>query len=410
MPQNPTPKLLGELSHIKQHLRANNISALTQILNDWLQHEFLTISHPWQANISTQCVLSEVLMDANLLYFTDKDHGSQWVAVQVFNCIDFIYCYQRDEFFAISSKVLGHKKRDALTERIKSKDLSQLPRNRKLGGVLINHSRPAHFFFDQAINLASLEFPANKHVAHLPQTFFNVAALIQGRAEVKELQSCGEVYFLPMCSTGRGAGFAEMRQAILDFSTETPLSQFDHDYVLWAGVAGEKRKLANQVNVFHGFAQQLGSHYKSVGIVVDGYTAFDGERISNPVDEAILTKIRDKCANLSNVTFHSVIGADYYTKVCFAKQCDAFMTYAGTQLTVPLKICGLPGIIHSNRNYRLPGDTTLAKDVAYIDAKFVEELASEFGGQSDYVSYRINWRQIYNAFTSLLGDPAKKSP
>jgi len=392
--------LKGQMFEIRRLQRQGRVKKLMGLLNGWLQQRYLELEHPYIDGVVTRCVRSEICLDANILYFSDESREHCWAAVQVFNCIDYIFCYNRDQVESISSQQFGRRKFAQIKAQIRAVDVASISRGAPFKGVLISHSRPAHFFYDQAINLHSLDITPDKQVAHFDKVYFNIEALVKPGVKVVQLEKLDGVYCYPIGVTGESSSANAMQRAIYNYAQDTPLTK-SYDFVLWIGVAGEKRRLINQINVYYGLAKKLAKSYQSIAFVVDGFTAFDNERITNETDDTLLRELQEKCRHLANVTIYSVIGQDYYTKVCYAKQCSAFVTYAGTQLMVPLKFCNLPGVIHSNHSYRLAGDIKAQKNVKYIAPECVEEVVESNVNKPDYLSYRIKWQDVYRTLAEV---------
>ena len=367
---------------------------LIQFINSILSEGELRLPHPKQPTVETFCYSSIEVRFANVLCFADAAGENRWYWIQTCSFIDGLVldgnCYQ----------LHGNDFGDAAVENV-AYDISHrlkveawFESIKPLGGVLVSHSRPAHYFYDQLVNLPHLDIPKSQSVLTTERCFFDPIRLGFNARKMR-----ADEWALRPQTTPANYQFArDMEQAIKSWASSNKVTQEMSPKVLWIGIADEKRCWKQQVEGYAALVNRLAKS-EDVVLYVDGFTAYDGDRISLDSENQLFQKLSARLD--ANVQAISLIGLDYPKKLSYGVNADYFVTYIGTQSIVPLRLLGLPGVLHSNGVY---GASEKFEEFPLVSRVPVREVSNEVATISlkgDYLSYHMAWESIYNRLASL---------
>lgn len=389
----------GEARQVFLMLRSGRSAELLQWLNRQLKSRQLVFRHP-TLNRPVQCfaVGSRLVQDVNLVFFRSNE-GHQWVWIQHYNLLDALYV--DGELIILPTTEYGADMVTVVAAKIPSL-LDQMPLAAvAFDGLLLSHSRPAHFLYDQLANLPLIGFDSKQAISEGPHVFFSAKYFVPPDVEVRVMVNDG-CYLLPTLDLSHPVNPWLIESAVSRCTVALPSDT--SCLRIWYGIASEKRRWTEQQQGIIKLTQELVSLGKQVEVVVDGFTSEVGRYIERPSDVAEFEAIRLKLNDVADVT--SVISKDYEYKIAVAKSCDIFVTYAGTQSIVPVRIACLPGVIHSNSRYWVGRDQNEFTGVSSVPAEFIVD-AKESTVKPDLVDYSIDPLMVVDMVMRLLKDEGK---
>ncbi|WP_298637100.1 tetratricopeptide repeat protein [uncultured Umboniibacter sp.] len=369
---------------------------LITILNEILKEDKLVIEHPKRPEILTRCYRSEEIRFGNVLCFADGDGDNRWFWIQTCSLVDGAViddvCYQLhgNTFGDNAVANIGYD----LLHRIDTAAYFIKPK--VFDGALLSHSRPAHFFYDQMLNLPLLPALQDSVISVSETCFFNPALLgynTQTKAAGWSIrpQTVPANYHVASAFEDQLTSWA--RNNRVDFPPEA--------FILWVGVADEKRCWQQQVE---GYASLITAIHTKISrqivVLVDGYTAYAGEEIDVPSEKALFSRLQAEVS--VPVQWVSLIGKDYATKLRHGVSMTAFATYIGTQSMLPLRFLKSSGVVHSNGVYGSGLKIAEFPNARRVPFREVKNVQSSVALKGDYVSYHMPWQSLFNAIVDAL--------
>jgi hypothetical protein len=403
-------KFAGDLGRIQSLQEEKNYSLLVKYVGSILRKRSLYLSHPLDTEAHTECGSSLRIKHSNVLFFYDQFGVLAWLAIQLDHFIDAVYV--GGEVYSMLRSKLGHPSILAVAKilsTISGDSCDRMDSRMTLGGLILSHARPAHYIYDQMVNIPLLSdhiSAAGLAVYEADDCFFSLRNQYSFITRTVPASS----YLIRPSILGFARDYAGAIEQVM-ISDSLNHSIFDgmdirshaSSLVVWLGVAQEKRSLIGQVSIYASILKSLSQKFSAIHAVVDGMTSFDSFTDSVPNENKIFFELADAVKDYP-IILHSLVGRDYRTKIATCMTCQFFITYAGTQSIVPFRICKKPGILHSNNNYR---QNEVSSNVLNLARYAVASDASANDKSSDYTSYSIDEHYFFEAVGLILNMLAK---
>lgn len=391
---------VGDILLLSEALNSADEGALIALQNKWLSHHHWVINHPINPRTPTFARANLTIKNAHLTLFSDSAYDNRWCLVQVYDLADGVWVDGKALHFGAnqySKHIVGN-----ISDLIANvENFDRLFESRtEFSGVLISHSRPAHFFFDQCKTLPHLALNPEHRIAHDKDTFFPLDEFAKELGVRTEVYTESNVYLVPGLIGGTPGPNDRMLPIMRSTVTERPLKDASADFILWISITTEKRQWLNQLEGYLYCIEKLAASHSKCVVLVDGFTANHGKRLVMPAENKLFEEMKDRAP--SNVDFISLIGVDYYTKISYCKDATAFISYAGTPLIVPLRTCNKPGVIHSNRRYWTNTDKAWNHRIRMPELLEITEIPSKKWVKMDFINYTIEPQTIYSLLEEIM--------
>lgn len=399
---------MNPIEAYRQAFEARDIDMMRAIVVDFASRPTLDLLHPTRTNIPCICRSGRMEGMANILFYSDAEGMNRWCLVQG---TDFISCIiTEDEVLPIAR--MGHVP-NLINPIIRSfragRYDSQFERNDQYGGLTLNSNRPYHYFYDQAIHLPDL-LPllpaARRSVAITPASYLAPGRIFDCEDKHEKADEYyllgGVIHSWDWRSTDKWAFFATAKHfetAVREGIPPRPLDK-KYDLILWVGITGQKRSWLNQVQGHIDIVTELQRNFPRLLLLLDGFTAPLDRKVDVPEDQEVATAIIEGLGGAVDVL--NLVGEDYSTKIAACQNAQIFIANAGGGCIVPLRFCGLPGVLHSNHTLRAFGEDEYGENVIYTGPEAVTEINRDSVSDHGLVNYEIDWRSIYNRLIVVL--------
>jgi len=394
--ESSASELTGDVSWLSERVRQGEHAALISYINKLLQADCWELGHPLNGTL-TKARASRRIRFANVVFFADANNQNRWALIQTGDFVNGAFV--DGVLYQLHANSFGHQAvKNVAIDLVRKPELEELySAHGVFSGVLVAHKRPAHFFYDQLLNVPELNIPAAKVLAYDHECFLDPALLSSAQSVPAQANS---IYIAPATIAGDVYRAQQMEQQLAQLHMELPASYLAANKRLWIGVANEKRCWIDQVDGYINTINELAKHIDRLSVVFDGFTAFHGQTIPAESDNALLDQIKHKLAK--NVAVFSVIGCDYKTKIAYAAKIDGFVSYVGTQSMVPLRFVKSSGVLHSNTVYGANESYPSGQGIYKIPADQVTDIPSSSTEKSDFMSYFFHWQLLYNRLLKVL--------
>ena len=406
-------ELHGAIGEYARACASGNYDAMLKVVVEVLNNDEIMLTHPQCAEQKTRCRAGFRQGMCNLLFFRGESEDTKWILLQLTGFADAIIT--PDELVPIT-KAGSNNFIHEFYDMFRAGEYDDwFNRADNYGGVCLGQNNPFHFFYDQFINLTAIlkeqslgrpQVASGKGMYFLPDLPIGIDCI-----EMKE----SHYYFFP---TVYGANerkkidrlryYAEARlmEDALASACPARMPDSDYDLVLWIGLTGQKRSWVEQVEGYSAIIRKLADNFPNMLVYMDGMTAPHGAKIKNLPDEEIATQIAEAIGN--RVVLHSLVGLDYPEKIARCHSVDAFVANGGTGGFVPLRVCRKPGVLHSNQTLWTFSGDTYPDTIAMIKGNSVAD-SSVKPKRHDYVSYTIDWRDVYNRLVPIINTVKESS-
>lgn len=284
----------------------------------------------------------------------------------------------------------------------------------KFDGFYINNARPYHFFYDQIKSLVFLreESALEKTPVFYNNSFFALNEIAKNTSIYSNSNSksvfirpstIGQNYCNALASKEAKKQMIAMESLITRFSlnqkTANNASLTTYDLILWIGVTGQKRSWVEQSIGYAKIILKLTESFSSILVYIDGLTARHNEQINVPEDQEVAESIIKLAGDKAKIV--SLIGKDYCTKIQCCNEIDVFIANAGTGCMVPLRFCKKPGVLHSNHTIDTFPDN-YEQFIGKVSKEFVTEINPDKSTPGMLISYKIDWRVIYDLLVDAI--------
>lgn len=397
--------LSSEFQQMSTGLKRLELEKVSNIFEGWIVSKILEINHPINQTV-THAFYSVRLDMANFIFFCDSEGQNIWIlcqsvsAVDIIvtdNCITHISSFDGHTIFCHLDKlkniVLKSKSGTNTEDFLSAKELF----------LLLEQTRPYHFFYDQLIYYYHLRNNGN---VFDNEAFFRVST--QNHTDRRD-----KVFIFPIIigmnffqndtsiNTLREQMEKNIRETVL--AENRPLLNKDraHDLVIWHGVTGEKRRWIEQEEACFKIVLELKKYVNSIKIIIDGMTAKEGQNIVQQEETYIYERLKLKFSKFNNVSIDSIIGLDYRQKISICNDIDLFIANGGTGCMVPLRFMKKPGVVHhSPKMFTFPDN--YPETVKFNAIELTNDVYEGEQKRADYCSYHIPWQHIFNLIADIL--------
>lgn len=385
--------------------------SLKFLIENLLKSSDIVFNHPFNDDTATICRTNVLIRSGNprnILFFSDEKFQNRWYLIQGYNFIDVIIV--DDKAYCFLAESLCQSSINAF-----NKMFLQIPNNSKFFenngefvGFIINHQRPYHYFYDQLVSLFEFENKLNENNKKIflgpdcfyKPTFFKtypykktdnnfvlfptVLGIFKKRLEVYKHTA------------------KKMENAIFE-SKDLCLTKIDYNkfnFVIWLGIAGEKRSWLEQIDGYKNILKELSNYFDNILVLIDGMSANAGLEINDKENKKLAELIMEGLS--VNIKILSLAGKDYHTKICYCHNVDFFISDAGATCIIPRYFCKKPGVIHFSNN---PIIFTVEENeqVRMLDPKFIKNSNNGIT-RRDVTSYHIQWQHIFNLSSNMIND------
>lgn len=401
-------ELRGPIGDYARAWKSSDFNAMLKVVIDVIDVVRVVLPHPLRPEENTRCRSSLRSGMYNLLFFSSETNDSKWILCQQTSFADAIITTAG--LIGITKVGSGQKIKEYNEKFLAGDYENQFIHNDEYGGLVLGQSKPFHFFYDQFINLPKL-LAGRRHLTNYVARGAGMFLLPDGCLGIDSAEKKKQTYyFFPNVyganerKKGDTASYYEdanhMEQAIASaYPRRTPESAYD--LVLWIGITGQKRAWIEQVEGYAAIIHRLADQFPAMHVYVDGITAGDGKTSENLDDAAVVDQLTEKVG--SRVILQSVVGLDYPRKIALCHSVDVFISNGGTGAFVPLRICKKPGVMHSNQTVWTFNYDSYPDTIACIKGDPVPVIL-ENSKRHDYVSYSIDWREVYNRLVPIVND------
>lgn len=298
----------------------------------------------------------------------------------------------------------------------------------KFVGLIASHGRPYHFYYDVApaindLNTAGLLSQVENILYYQGGDFCSFAdvygaaarELVDGPVSLWDWQIKNFGYSFHagvLFDSSRVVNAVNFDHELLSYSR----SQYDYDAdkdlraitecypLIWFGVTVQKRAWVEQVDAAVKILNKLHEKYPRLGVIFDGWTSplniTEGDLRETKNDNLVCNEIAKQLSK--GIKVHSVVGAVSYKKVVYSRLVDVHVGNSATGGLHVARFCGRPGVAHLNTKL-IDSDEHIRYGTHLVEKKFIVDRPEDIDLRSDFISYSIDWRVVYDGVVSILG-------
>jgi len=360
--------------------------------------------------VVTECEASAERSISHVLKFCDEDGGNIWYLVQISSFIDAWIAGNQFHSYggqAVFTKQLMIKLNDSAL-----KFSTTGSSKRKVTGLLLSGNRPYHYLYDRYIHALELsqDYDLARYVFRTRKAYLTRLPNAGKDEEIglRKKQGC---YISPCLGQKdeverltRTSKYLTNIHASSDALSKQHLS-------LWVGITSQenRRMWKEQVPGLIAYIKYVANRSKlPVEVLVDGWTSFAGGNASQKdldTDKDVEAQIAREFDDDPYVSFKSLIGADYDTKLTAAMCCDLAVTNDCGGALITYTLCKRPSILHGNRVMR-----SASQALGYPSARCVEysKIITLDGPKPSNTDYSMDWQLLIPETEALLEDQFKK--
>ena len=372
----------------------SNKDFAVRLLEIGVNHRYKGLELVTDSNVVYGCVISMIARNGkNVLVFRGNNYS--FLIIQGVTSCDYLFFPSQGLLVEVSPSHVDEDDRHGLIyadliDYLKRLRIDNLPQF-VFSGVIVGHSRPAHYFYDCLIGMEQCFGQQNKHVpsqvdyyVSFPGSDFWDLEILYPCMKTSKRLGLNEVQ-LNAFSLSEGVGFIKIavqyKPRYSDFYR--PLLRcvdkrlrdclqahdlFDIDrktidcvaslrrkgyFVLWFGIATKKRCLSDQSDLLLSIANRLSECREKVCIIVDGWTSTLTSLSSDKVfiDEEIALVHDIQCQLGVRFWVVNAVGLTAPAKAALSLMVDFYITPCGTSSLWPSRFAGVPGVLHSNWDY-----------------------------------------------------------
>ena len=404
MPDEPI--LHGLVGDYFAAFRKHDLCAMRDVAFAVVSQQQIALSHPENSAINTFCYSSLRDGMVNLLFFADESGGNRWCLMQRVEFMTFVVT-ETASYMATGAERLEPMRE--LEAKIRAGALDNAWRRRdSYGGLTVGSQRPFPFFSDQLLQVPVL---SEQLPAHLRKVAIDAGCFLRPdlpfAVDIVPIEKGRYYIFPPLIGANRWrrnlpASFfqqASVMEEAIRTAIPPAVPSPRPDFTLWIGVIGEKRSWVSQVEGYCQIIGQLARIFPDLLVYIDGMTAPHGKTIKSKSDENLAEQIAAGCPG--NVRIETLVGQDYEYKIARCHGVDAFIANAGSGCIVPLRMCGKPGVLHSNTKLQSFQGDDYGTRVITVAPAHTFDLPDE-NGKVGFCSYDIHWQQIYADLRKVL--------
>ena len=331
----------------------------------------------------------------NLLFFSSSDRKHKWIGIQLFGVLDAVYV---DGVVHVLNKSAKGSVR-IIREHVRLIGISNQDfLSREYGGLVVGHSLPFHFFYDQLVSLQTLEklekiiiFHKHKNCVYFSNE--NIQISIDNKVDENK-----KYYICPLVIPG--IKMIKRKNRLFMNNLEEMKSKINRNYhmpkkvqtitKIWFGITSSKRSWLEQFDGYLYLAKKLFQVLDDIHIFIDGFTS--SEYCSNHKDTLDYELAKKLSAELDILGIKNsiIVNQTYRKKIEIANELDLFIANSGTGAMVPMEFCNKPGVLHSNKTMMT---FPLSENCLKTNSMLTKELSEEPFEQ--FRSYSIPKEHLY---------------
>ncbi|WP_025564758.1 hypothetical protein [Psychromonas sp. SP041] len=364
-------------------------------ISQLLDNKTISIKHPL-LDIPTFPRVSKVKGMANVILFSDELLNNHWYYIQITKLIDGYYLPSGVLFNPRNMPDVSTVKKAIDAGSLKF-DLTSS--STKVDGLIFSQKRPYHYFYDQFVNYFKLS--AVKNIDEYCFTD-NTCFYSDTESTTFKLIAKKGCYFFPCTMPGNYLDKDAVKMHYF-LKNNTSKMKVKSEFTIWLGVTGQKRSWIEQVDGYVEIIKNLHTIYKSITVIVDGWTNYENDDSINVEDNDVYDQIKNEFSSVTSIDFVNLINNDYKSKIAYANVCDFFIANSGTGCMVPFMISNIKGVIHGNGLL----NTFIHSYDESVKVVPKEKIISEKSKAIMNNSYSIAWQTIYNLLMGLIGSTAR---
>lgn len=332
-----------------------------------------------------------------------------------------------------AAEVLGHFKAKLMGSVFAA--LSQF------GGVIASHGRPSHFFYDTALSVHNIyenfQYPEPLPMYQLHagdfvhfseiygEAYFSRAGLVSFQ-EINQMAIEQGKLFIKLGAFHRHHDkkatallnrfddflqSAAKRWAEREQSSLLALLQVYKEqgyFVVWHGIATEKRRWLDQVEAIILLVEQLQTRGEKVCLVLDGWTIPESHRGKTFAQIQLDIEVVDviKAQLPRDVPCLSVVGETALCKTAVAMMLDFHVSNGATGSLYVSRVAKKTGVLHLGNVTKVMTQNTLHYNSFFVPESLVVDAPSDAQARIDYVSYSISPQDFVLFALQVLDDKA----
>lgn len=411
--QQFNPSRDGVLDLIVLALKEKRFQDIEVLYGLFLGRGVFELPHPENPSIKTRAVSSVSMGSEHYIIFSDKNAENPWIYMQRIYAVDAVILPSKIYYVMQSSYGLSAK--DNMKSVLLALDDIGLYsyKDARLDGLIIGHSRPHHFFYDQLRVLNSLvekNYLVRSSNVFVGDHFFNVKSVFSECTDAKEGKKVflrPNIYNAIGIPPGKNSWSKTTMESLEKKVYEYAISQKKKSILpqnhlkIWIGITGQKRSWIEQIEGYASIINHFSLNGTEVSVVIDGMTAAYQTKIECPEDQYVADKIIQLLD--PRVQIFNLIGCDYLEKIQTCDEVDFFVANGGTGCMVPLRFCKKPGVIHSNTKLSFPFDDVYSRVIVVNQPEYVtDQTLGSDREQAMTVSYHIQWQHIFNSLLDVF--------
>lgn len=397
--------IIGDTREIKEAYDRLDLDFINNFILKLINSKKIELDHPFFKGITTLVKNSVRIKEVNVVFLTDIKGGNRWCFVQSTNFIDAIFI--EEEVLILHDSAFPAKVLSAHNFFIKNKiNYSQFFEYENIfGGFVISHKRPFHYIYDFLRNVHLFSdhiIKSNKKIVSEGGEFLPISKIYGMQYEKSENEFYLYISSLQAFKAKalNSQNVRDMEDCILNAVEPSNLPILDKsDFILWIGITGQKRSWIQQIDGYKNIINKVAGTYSNVLVLVDGMTSYYNQEDFVEEDSRIFESIRTLIN--PNVKIKSLIGLDYFRKIALAKRVDFFISNGGSGSIVPDRICKLPGVMHSSKDFWTFGYNKSKKSIC-VPKDRINDLYLHSNLNSPLRSYFIEWSLIFNLMSNLV--------
>lgn len=391
---------------LSKYTRSQENSKIVDYIKSISEKGTWTLNDPLFDDVS-YCVRSHTYHMSNIITFYSERTNNVWYLLQFHCFVDIIAT--KDGYFCLH----GNINQQMIVDTVGSLDFKvKQKKPLEFGGLLLSQSRPFHYFFDQLKNVTEIK---NK----IPDISINYNKKNFWTVENKLNKVDVNKFYLYPTLTAWYKNFigkdqqklSSLKQILLnDVSQDHRVMLPNSDLNIWFSITGQRRSWIEQIDGISLIVKELNKYFPKINVLLDGWTNWEGDSTVNVDDDRVAKKIKanfDTDVYKEKINIVSLVSKTYKDKLKFALECDYHVSDAGTGCFIPMFICGLNGVLHSNyhiNSFFVESDSRTT--IINTPEQGVKDVPID-GKASIYTSYSICWERVFNALADKINSDKK---
>ena len=398
-------KFQDELGKIQKSILKMQAFELLSYLKTILQKQKFEIHHPEDKARKLVCVNSYLIGNKNILVMKClEDSNYNCLLVQFRKFITYILTKENSYLIANNHNRefsnLEFSKKINTIYKDKIKNLFKTSKKTIGLNLLVGKERPFHFFFDNFVNLnffselENLKYNGNKSCYFLQphEIYKNLTPTF----DKEPIYICPFTYYnVKKWNLPKNDFFMLRKKMQLDLINSLKLHKQENvNFTIHLGLLTDRKSLINQEQFYIAIIQLFYKIKKKLIVLIDGMTAYQGQKIFVQKEEEILSRIKKHFKNNKNIKIIGLLGVDYIKKIEQINLANFFIANVGTNAIIPLFFLNKQGLMHGSHKTILvsPYSKKLPKERVQIYPKHLVQSKKNTGAHY-VISYSIDIQQ-----------------